>query len=318
MQKGGSSMIDNIGLRVSNFGIGEYTAAMQKLNIEIPQNASIMTTNWGNMRIKYYPLSEVLTLKNSIHKLYNGFAGSGEFINSNDFTFSNALTTKEMIIDVFERDASDFKIYSTFEWGVNVETKVDPSSIFYRYLSYSAKSISSDFYAVSYGKGKDIQREVGMQEWRIKFYDKSKQEGITNKKIIRYELVVHQLRKLTRILGIKDLSLETVMQIPMWMKLKDELLRVYDSIKKLPLITGKEVISIDDYVKASSFCNSMLNRDIKAIYGGNAGLRFKRECKSIYERLVKSEENLHNLVRCSMEQAFLRLLVQEMSSLHHL
>lgn len=291
-------MIDNTGLKLSDFSIEEYYSVLNKLKLSVPEYSTIMTTYWGNVRLKYYPNDRTLVLRNSLHKLYNGFVGEmKDYINWNDYLFENAETMKELFVDVFERPASDFKIHSTFEWGVNIDTEVDPCKIFYRYISYASKSINSELYAISYNKGKDIQRELGLSEWRIKFYDKGKQAHLTKRNVFRFELVIHQIRRLRKILGVNDVTLETITEKVNWIKLKDELIRVYDSIRKIPMFTSKVDIPVNDYLKLYAYCNSSIMKDIKSQYGEYTAKKLRAECRSVYEGLNQDTNNLHNKIR---------------------
>ncbi|MCX6186044.1 MAG: hypothetical protein NTU43_03475 [Bacteroidetes bacterium] len=292
-------MLDYISMRLENIEIDEYKQVLEKLNIPIYEDEYFMTSFWGNMRMKYYPEKKMLLMKNSIHKLYNYSIGRNVPINWDDFNLYKALQMKEYIVFMFERPASDFKLFSRFEWGVNIETEVAPSEIFSRYYGYNSKAVNSNFNNVSFnnGKGKDIQRELALTEWRIKFYNKAKQSKLPRTKIMRYEIVFHEVRKLRKILNEKDVSLETITIKENWLKLQNELIRVYDSVKKIPFLEDGSNLSIEDYLGIYFYCNATAYKDVKRMYGESKAKKMRLKYKNLYDQYDGQKDNIHNLVR---------------------
>lgn len=137
---------------------------------------------------------------------------------------------------IFERPTHDFLLSTPIEVGVNIDiVGLTPFEVISRYQSYLAGSSNNAFHTIEpIGKGKPIMRKCFFSDYRIKFYDKSKQAKLIGQNILRYELVFNQLRKVRAILGRQSLTLETLCERETWTCFGLYLVKVYKSIKKTP------------------------------------------------------------------------------------
>jgi hypothetical protein len=300
-------MLDNIGLELSSVGMAEYNQIIKNLQVERPEDSEKMIVKWNGMHISYYPNVLKLTIANSLHKLYNLLFNDLRNNNSNDFHLAdcNALTDCLSIV-YFNRSPKEFRVCGGLEFGMNIDTgEIKPFDIVDRWLSYNGKQV---FPAIP-PKGKPIQKMSCHSDYRIKGYDKGIQSGlngIINRNILRYEIVVHQPRKIRQILSLQGnsfISLEEVNHHDAWVSFYRHLMNTYDKISKAPLL--KEGIGEEDINFVHGYINHLMANDRKLSMNKSSYNKWRAKAKNVYFKYDKSELNVHNFVRRKLEQKFI-------------
>jgi|SRR2546428_6886455 len=297
-------MIDCIGFKVEGYTMQEFHDSLAFIDLTMPPESERMIVNWQNLRLTYYPNQRKLVLMNSLHKFYMAELGDvRQPINWNDFTLWNMEVIKNYLTEVFQVDAKNFEIHSILEFGLNVETIIKPFDIINRYQSYSG---TNDFFTVSPRKGKPIQRESCLTDWKIKTYDKGQQAQLSFKNILRYEIVVQQLRKMRQVLKMESITLEDMAKLETWNLLFIELMRIYECIKKVPWL-GSEV-DIDTIHKIYAYANAAHASDIKNTLSVDQNKKLRAKFKTNYELFDKNELNIHEQVKLKMVEKYQQLI----------
>jgi hypothetical protein len=300
-------MLDNVGLELSSVTLDEYNQIIKNLQVERPEDSDKMKVYWYNMQIVYFPKCQKLLIQNSLHKLFNLITKNVNS-NSNDFGLADLNMLSGWFSNVyFNRPLEDFRISRRFEFGLNVSTGNKKAiDIVNLWLSFKM----NPFYVVPpLKKGqKPLQRTCYFCDYKVKIYDKLKQEKaceINNKNILRYEIAVEQLRKLESILGIKNISLKSVNEHEVWVKLYFYLLDVYDSIAKIPLID--ERIPIEDIYTSYSYMDSIMAKTIKNNVKENSFKRMRERAKNVFLKYDMDNSNVHNILRLKIQNKFIDL-----------
>jgi len=308
-------MFDNINLKINNFTTDEFWKFIDTAQIERPNESEKIKFDWHNLRIEYYPNAKTLNIKNSIHKFYNSIFNEliRAPVNYNNFTYSDlCFLTDYFSIAVFDRDPKDFTIFSKFEYGVNLDTgPINSIDVINRYLSYSSTTIN-EFYAVPPYKGKSIGKTCYFSDFRIKMYDKVKESKSSSYllkfkySILRYELVITEIRHLKKLLNQGCITLHDLNIQENWLKLFNHLVKLYKSIKKIPMIET-EINNIDIY-SIYAYCNKLLAEDIKRNKNKHTYDKLRANFKKIYDQYDSSAHNLHNVILCQLENKIYDLL----------
>lgn len=237
-----------------------------------------------------------------MHGYYNALHGLlKQWVNYNDFTFFDFRVVCESWSKViFERPLDDFKLSTNFEVGLNIDSKeYPPFDVIAKYMSYGTTS-NNEFYTCPTPnlKGKPIQRMCYLSDYKLKGYDKSKQAKIVKQGLLRYEIVYTELRKIRRALKIADnciVTLNTLNDLTAWDNLFNEIIKVYDNIKKIPLIP--DAYPLDDIFKVHAYCNKNLADDIKRGMNINSYNKLRASYKGIYNHYDRLPINYHQLIR---------------------
>lgn len=192
---------------------------------------------WHNMRVDYFIPSQKLRISNSIHKLWNIAVNpiSVGNHNYNDFNVSDVKATIEFICREFRIEASDFEIIGRLEYGLNMN--IHPLDPYRDMISYyvSQQSKHPKIYGTFLNReNKVIGASANFGQYRVKFYDKSTQSKLTTNGIVRYEIVNLKNRRCKDLLGKKCVTLEDLTKSSNYLIFKEDLIRQYDGILKLP------------------------------------------------------------------------------------
>jgi hypothetical protein len=193
-----------------------------------------------NLRIEYLPKSQDLFVRNSLHKFYNAAVSPIPIgvENYNDFNSIQLGKVINYLCVILRRKPSDLELFGRFEYGVNIDIKPHkPMEIMNSYLSL-ASTYANSFFTEPSRKGKPIGRSCHLSEYHVKFYDKGKQAEISKHGLLRYEIVNGGVGRLKRILGKPTVTLEDLLDNTSLQKLSDDLLRVYDLIRKMPVMNS--------------------------------------------------------------------------------
>jgi hypothetical protein len=237
-----------------------------------------------------------------MHGYYNALLGSSQqWVNYNDFTFFDfRLVCESWSKVIFERPLEDFKLSTNFEVGLNIESmEYAPFDVIAKYMSYGTTS-TNEFYTCPPPnlKGKPIQRMCYLSDYKLKGYDKSKQAKIVKQGLLRYEIVYTELRKIRKALKVADNSIVTLHALNdlyAWDRLFTDIIKMYDAIKKIPLIT--DAYPLDDIFKVHAYCNKNLADDIKRGMNINTYNKLRASYKEVYNHYNQLPTNYHVIIR---------------------
>lgn len=295
-------MLDNISFSINNFPYDDFQKIPPKIGIENPQKSERIKIVYHNLRIEYYPNSRILKVKNSIHKFYNSVV-NGLPYNSDDFDFEKFVFITKYLEEIIGRPANEMLIHSPFEFGLNINTgNVTPLYVINRYKSCSINS-HNEFHTTPPRKGKPFQRICCFSDWRIKAYDKTIQSGVTGKNILRFEIVISELRKLKHILKKTDsVTLEYLNDRDVWVTLFEYILSIYDRIAKIPCID--ETTPVQDINSIYNYSDKLMAEDISVTMNRSAYQNFRKNSKEVYTIYDRRVDNIHNSIREQMVEKF--------------
>ena len=301
-------MIDNIQIKTSLTN-DEFTKLTERISVDAPINSEKVKIDYANLRGVYYPNINKFTLTNSLHKYYNlEFSGTRTASNSNDFTFGNFYTVADFLSEFFfEKAFTDLHISSTYEFGLNINTDHHhPFDLISKYQSCIITHIN-EFFTVPPYRGKPIQRNCHFSDWYLKGYDKGSQAGLISVHILRFEIVVKELRKLRNILKVDDLSIAEIVKVQAWDNMFTFLIDTYDSIRKIPEM-GTFQNSLEEINAIYSYCNKLKRSDIQHSTTRYYFEQLNKNFKIIYEKYNSMPDNYHNSIRQKMHETFNRLM----------
>jgi hypothetical protein len=234
-------MIDNITMRISDFEAKEWELIMGRLE-RVTVRVNKTYGRLSNLQITYLPNSKELWIKNSLHKFYNAVVRDipmGQ-MNHDDFDIEKIKLAAMYLAELTNRKTKDFELIGGFEYGLNI--KVFPlcpmNDILEDYISYASTRINL-FYTHSAKKGKPKGRSCYLTDYRIKFYDKSKQALLSEKGVFRYEICNYGIGALKRLFGLVKVTLKELLSKKYLRILAKDLIKKYDMIKKLPMDKSK-------------------------------------------------------------------------------
>jgi len=150
-----------------------------------------------NMEFLIYPSGRVL-IKGSIHKYFNCLMGLGNQ-NYNDFTLIDVQFVLNDLQDRFGIDIENARL-ENLEFGLNLTTPFCPSLFLDTLVSYKNHSLN-----IMRVKGQGKGREVYLQRYAMKFYNKGLHQG-QKENILRIERKVYKMDSIGRgIIYLADL-----------------------------------------------------------------------------------------------------------------
>lgn len=288
--------MDSVNLQLKNFSDLEFEKLTEKVGKKLPIDSEQISFFDHNLKFSYFPNTNILRIKNSLHKYFNSIEGDGSCNNISDFTLSNARCVAEILSIVYvDRDINDFNVSAVFEFGLNIETPINPFSIIERYLAYQVHNSINDFTTCEPRKGKPIMRKSYLSDYDVKFYDKGKESAVGGINILRYELVVKQIRKLRAILGEDAITLQTVLEDYNWKKLSDYMIDIYKNIKKSPLLLNDK-LDTDKILSLHMFGNKTLKQDLARYLSKSDFNGLMKLSKPTYTEINEMQDNVHNLI----------------------
>jgi len=284
------------------FSNKDFIDLTTRLDVNCPIDNNRVWFDLLKLRINYFPNENKLRIKNSMHGYYNAMHGSlRQWINYNDFTFFDfQIVCESWSKIIFERPLEDFKLSTNFEVGLNIDSQeYTPFEVITKYMSYITTT-TNEFYTCppSNLKGKPLQRMCYMSDYKIKGYDKSKQSHLAKQGLLRYEIVYTELRKIRKSLNMPAnsiISLQTLNDLNVWDKLFNDIIKMYDAIKKIPLIT--DAYPLDDIFKVHAYCNKKLADDIKRGMNVNTYNKLRASYKKVYNHYDLLHTNYHQIIR---------------------
>jgi hypothetical protein len=296
-------MIDNAKFIINNYSNKEFELLTERLDIICPIDKDKVSFNLHKLRVTYFANASQLHIQNSLHCFYNATYGQlKNWVNYNDFNIADLQVVSTGWSEIiFERPVQDFIMSTRFEFGLNIELdQYSPFEVIERYQSYVTTS-TSPFYTCPPRKGKPLQRMCSMSDYGLKLYDKSEQAGISERGLLRYEIVYTEIRKVRKMLNLpfnSIISLKDLTDLDNWDKLFYGMMDMYDAIKKIPLITGE--FPLADINHVYGYCNKLMADDMKRNINLNTADKMRAALKVVYNKYNLSPTNYHQVVRQKM------------------
>lgn len=239
------------------------------------------------------------SVKGSIHKYFNLYEDYGEQ-NFNDFSYCDFQYALEQLTQKLVVDLEDTKV-TNLEFGINIEIDKDPQKIIDDSIlmyNYKPPSINEKFY----GKGDYL--EFKFTEYSIKIYNKSKQNKIKNRYILRVELKVVNSKYLKLNFGIRSLQDINRRSFDLMFKKLiahfDKLL-IVDSLSLLNSQRIDEIVLFSNGINPNYWANSdnfksdkvkgRIKRDFNNLLENNSMLKTKKYLRG---KLVEKFDDLMN------------------------
>lgn len=187
--KKGVNSLNKISVEINDFDKKEFNNFIENFihYQPIKRGNEWYQCNWSNLRISYFPNQRKIKIMNSLHKFFNSEILGIGLINHNDFKKSQVIESVNFLENAFNRPASEIKLIGRFEYGININTySINPYDIIERYISSVTTSVNP-FYAFYNKYGKPYSKFCSFTNYNIKAYNKSKEAGITDSNIFRFE-----------------------------------------------------------------------------------------------------------------------------------
>lgn len=306
-------MYDNMCVKIMEFKKVEWDKFKQFLkdnDFEVSTDFNAMKTkeyfSWSNLRIEYYPISEQVWIRNSLHVFFNDSISEMPIgkQNYNDFTVNNVTKTVKYLSLFFGRPLVDFELFGKVEYGVNIITSpYNPSKIINSYVSISNTSINM-FHAMSPKEGRVYGVKCYFSEYNFKIYNKTKQAEIQKKNIMRLECQ-SQVNRIKRICNVKRLTFEEIIQKKFLKIFENEFLNMYDNILKLPI---NQNVEREDFKELL-----MISTEQGMDYDKNYFSRYKRaeqrkKYKSIMKQYSEDPKSIHYWLKSKIETKLTNLI----------
>lgn len=133
------------------------------------------------------PNLKYCSLRGSLHKYYN----KGE-TNANDFTIDQLKTVINDLREKFSIDPKTARLRNV-EFGVNIRTPETAKAIINNLVAYNNNPFA-DFKV----NGKKIGKGIGKQRYKLKVYDKGKQESMPVSNLMRVEIAIKKMHYLKK------------------------------------------------------------------------------------------------------------------------
>ncbi len=302
-------MYDNVKLFVFNFTLEEF----EELKVLLSKDSIIdrhqsESFDLGNLRFNYYPNQQKLRIRNSLHKFYNGLLQGLDYTNSTVFKYEQFTEVVEYLCSILKRKSKEIIVGGDTEFGVNIylPNNFNIMNIISRYEYYKSTSVNPFTVDKPY-RGKPYQVSCALSNFRMKFYHKTKQENITNNlyNILRFEIVVHNIRMLRQILLLQcpnTITLEDLVEYDNWCALANFLEEIYEYIVKKPILKPGTQTHLGQLTLIHTLLDYHFYLDVKEYFPEQF-----REFRKVSEEYRAINEyyssNLHNDVRDYLDKA---------------
>ncbi|WP_281541347.1 hypothetical protein [Maribacter aestuarii] len=221
------------------------------------------------------------TLKGSIHKYFNVIEDYGEQ-NFNDFSYCDFKYAINNLQNTFHINDEETHI-TNLEFGLNIDIDINPQKLIDNYiLMYDFKPPNRN--EKFYGKGDYL--EFKTTDYSLKIYNKSKQNSLKNRNILRVELKItgaRYLKKHFSIYSLNDLDKNR------FKRLFEKLLEHFDKLLIVDALSIKNLNRIDEMILFQNGISSSYWKELK-----NAeSYKFRSRCKEDFHKVLKK----HNLLK---------------------
>lgn len=288
-------MFDSVCFKIEKFLDKDFNHLVENYLTETPKNiGNKISVNWQNLRINYYTESNLLIVKNSLHKFFNSEIGNNSLQNSNEYKFSEVLQTINLLEEGFSRKAEEMILYGRFEFGLNIKTgSLRPyEDIISRYQSI-VKNFTNPFYDFYNPTGKPYSRFCSFSNYTIKCYEKNKQMGISNPKIFRFEIVLNTSVETKILLQNKRATIADLRKKEVWINCLKKIIETYNNIRVIP--TAQEGAEL--YSQLTCYSNSLIKNDFKKQIMKN-----NKILKEAHDNYKNKPNNIHSVVKLGLEK----------------
>lgn len=263
-------------------------------NIDAPK----IQTKYYNLRFTYYPNSGILKIQNSFHKFYNQcFLGIDG--NHTDFSLQNFHAACHYLFDgLLEHDIKDTWVSAKTEFGINVDSSPHhPFFLISKWLSHQVTHIN-EFFTIPPFSGKPSQRTAYGSDYKIKVYHKKVspiqlQGAVQKPNLLRYEIVITEIRKLRRILACDEITVATLLEPQAWGLLFNFLLSTYQQVRKIPQLSSS-VITEQHLNQLYRYCNPLMRKDLQEMMSKHHFNKLNASNRQVYEMYDNSSDNFFN------------------------
>lgn len=293
-------MFDNLGFVIENFRKKDFDCLIQNHVKNSPRNrGDWFQADWSNLRINYFPTYEKLKIQNSIHKFFSDKILSVGSVNHTDFSKNDVAETVAFLENACCRNSSEMKLVGRFEYGLNINTyDLKPFSIIDKYQSI-VTTATNPFYAFYNKSGKPYAKFCPFTNYKVKAYDKGKEQQLSNRNILRYEMVHHNVLKTRQVFKKSDPNLFDLLNIEIWETCFENLLNSYNSIRMLSFPDD----GVENYAKTLCYSLPAIRKDYKSHLR-----KFGTELKNAHEVMKKSPDNPHFVVTNGLVTGFQKLI----------
>lgn len=262
---------------------------------------------WHNLRLEYVPYFGEIWIKNSLHKFYNAEVRDipiGKH-NYNEFTLDNLEESIMYLCEIIQRKPKDLKLFGKLEFGININVlPFNPMEIINSYISLNTTRIVP-FYVDQPRNGKPFGKSASLTNYRVKFYDKSKQAEIQEKGILRFEICLDGVKTIRQLLNKAEVTLADLMNQNTFKIMSDKLLSTFSKISKLPI--RQDQIPNEVLLGLYGYCEPTLIEHFKRTSSAWSFQEQRKECKRILSEYNKSPSSIHNWVNTKLSNNLFKL-----------
>lgn len=231
------------------------------------------------------------TIKGSIHKYCNILEDYGEQ-NFNDFSYCDFIYAINNLQNTFHINNEETHI-TNLEFGLNIDININPQNIIDNYiLMYDFKPPNRN--EKFYGKGDYL--EFKTTDYSLKIYNKSKQNSLKNRNILRVELKVTGARYLKKHFNIHTLN---DLDKNRFRQLFKKLLEHFDKLLIVDTLDTKEFNRMDEMVLFQNGINPNYWKALRKTESYKFRCRFKEDFNRILKKhnLLKTKKLLNNQLK---------------------
>ena len=251
----------------------------------------ILDKRYAHLRNMFIEITENrATIKGSIHKYFNILEENGEQ-NYNDFSYCDLKYALNNLNNTFSIDNEETHI-TNLEFGLNIDIDKDPQELIDNYiLMYDNKPPNRN--DKFYGKGDYL--EFKTTDYSLKIYNKSKQNSLKNRNILRVELKITGARYLKRHFNIYTLN---DLDRDRFKKLFNKLLEHFDKLLIVDSLTIENSHRIDEIVLFLNGISSSFWKHLKKSKTSKVRNKFKNDFNDVLVNydLLKTKKQLRTLL----------------------
>lgn len=254
------------------------------------------TAHYNNMFIKL--TKHRASVKGSIHKYHNITEGYGNQ-NYNDFSYCDFQFALNKLQNKFSLDSSDTNI-TNLEFGLNIEVSEDPKNLVdNRILMYDFMQPNRN--EKFHGKGDYL--EFKKTDYSLKVYNKSKQNELKDKNILRFELKITGSRYLKKHFEIYTLNDLDEQRFKMLFK---KLLECFEKLLIVDDLSIENHQRIDEIILFQNGISTSYWKNLK----NTKSYKVRRKFKNDFNKLLKNYNllNTKNELKQLLESKFIELI----------
>jgi hypothetical protein len=259
-------MIDNIKFRIEDKEGFEKNIIQKELivlNSTIEYASGIKSDypkngKFHNLQINI--TADAAYIKGSIHKFYNHLGGY-ENVNHDDFSLENCIKSIDYLCDYFHINKKE-TVFTNLEFGFNLNTLYPVSEVIKNNIilwNFDTHNKRQKY------KSRGISKEFGINDYRIKIYDKGEEAKLKNDKLMRIELKITSKRvlKRLRVNNVTDININAFKRLYKEFNKQFEKLLIVDSMEPSKTLEMHDAIYFSNYTKSSTW---ETNKRTKTMY----------------------------------------------------